>query len=392
MSGPNLDIIEINEINGLIQFCNDWNRLLAATPGGNFFQSFNWLKVYWQHFHQKQFLRVFVVREAGEVTGIVPLCVRRIKTKMGTCSILTYPFDDWGSFYGPVSANPEATLNCVLKYVQQTQRDWDLIDLRCVDTDGFDGGATERALDAAGLACAKFEWSQTYYVDLQQNWDDYLATRSGKARQTFRRAEKRVAEEGTVEYLRYRPRGEKCGESDPRWDLYDTCEEIASNSWQGSSTTGTTLSHEDVAQYFRDTHESAARFGSVDLNLLYLSGQPAAFIYNYVHQGIVYSLRMGFNPDISNKGLGRLLMGQMLRDSMERGDRIYDIGPGSPDAKKYWYTSVENSYRYVHYSSESKKAKMLQISNRIANWYRRHKQDHQPNSLSSKDAQTSVSG
>ena len=371
-----MDIIEVNEIKELDKFRDDWNRLLGQTSGGTFFQSLDWLEVYWNHFHAKQYLRVFIVLGADKVVGIVPLCVRRISTKIGTCSILTYPFDDWGSFYGPVSADLEVTLSAVLNYVQQGQRDWDLIDLRCVDTDGFDAGVTEHALKTAGLSNTKFEWSQTYYVDLQQTWDDYLASRTGKARQTYLRAEKRVAKEGEIELLRYRPRGEQFGESDPRWDLYDTCEEIASSSWQGSSTTGTTLSHEDVAQYFRETHESAARFGAVDMNLLYLSGKPAAFIYNYVYQGIVYSLRMGFDPGVSNKGSGRLLMGRMLRDSMERGDRIYDIGPGSPDAKKYWYTSIENSYRYVHYSSASKKAKVLQISNRIASWYR----DRQENS------------
>ena len=387
-----MDIIEVNEIKDLQPFRKDWNRLLSVTPGGSFFQSLDWLEVYWQHFHEKQYLRVFVVRDANEVTGIVPLCVRRIKTKLGSCSILTYPFDDWGSFYGPVSADPETTLKVSLDLIQTSQQDWDLIDLRCVDADGFDDRATERALELAGCSFKKFDWDQTAYVDLNQDWDSYLAGRSGKARQTYLRAEKRVAKEGEIEFTRYRPRGEQFGESDPRWDLYDICETIAQKSWQGSSTTGTTLSHEKVAQYFRDTHESAARVGAVDLNLLYLSGEPAAFNYNYVFQGRVYSLRMGFDPGISNKGLGRLLMGRMIRNSMETGDQLLDIGPGSLDAKKYWYTSVETSYRYVHYSPVSKMAKALQVSSRIANWYRdRFMHDLENEEQDSKNSQLSGS-
>lgn len=374
-----MDITEVNEIKDLKPFRNDWSRLLAVTPGGSFFQSLDWLEVYWHHFSEKQYLRVFVVRDANEVTGIVPLCVRRIKTKLGSCSILTYPFDDWGSFYGPVSANPETTLNAVMNLIQESQRDWDLIDLRCVDSDGFDAGATERALESANLSFKKFDWDQTAHVDLNQDWNTYLAGRAGKARQTYFRAEKRVAKEGKVEYLRYRPRGEKYGESDPRWDLYEICTAIARNSWQGSSTTGTTLSHEKVAEYLRDTHERATRFGAVDLNLLYLSGEPAAFNYNYVYQGHVYSLRMGYDPGVSNKGLGRLLMGRMIRDSMETGDQLLDIGPGSLDAKKVWYTSVETSYRYVHYSPTSKMAKALLMSSRIADWYRDRMTTHSEN-------------
>ena len=367
-----LEVIELNEAADLHGYENDWNRLLSVTPGGNFFQSLDWLQVYWRHFQADQKLRVLIVHDGDEVTGIVPLCERTMETRFGDCRILTYPFDDWGSFYGPVSADPKATLVTALKFIQQPLpfREWDLLDLRYVDTDGFDGGVTEKALDTANLHYIKHQWSQTAYVDLNQSWDDYLAGRTGKARQTYLRAERRIAEEGKVELVRYRPRGVDFGESDPRWDLYEVCEEIARKSWQGDSTTGTTLSHENVAQYFRDTHESAARFGALDLNILYVAGQPAAFNYNYIYQGLVYSLRMGFDPSISNKGLGRLLMGRMLRNSMERGDLICDIGPGSLDAKKYWYTSVENSYRYVHYSPVSGMAKILQLSNQVASWYR----------------------
>lgn len=366
-------VIELNEMSEVKSFQADWNRLLALTPGGNFFQSLDWLEVYWKHFQADQKLRVLVVRDSEVITGIVPLCEQTMETRYGDCRILTYPFDDWGSFYGPVSANPEATLTEALNYIKQPPlplREWDLLDLRCVDSDGFDGGATEKAFVTENIEFNKTSWNQTAYVDLNQNWDDYLAGRSGKARQTYLRAERRVAKEGEIEFLRYRPRGADYGEGDPRWDLYEICEAIARKSWQGDSTTGTTLSHEDVAQYFRDTHESAARSGALDLNILYVGGQPAAFNYNYIYQGLVYSLRMGFDPGITNKGLGRLLMGRMLRDSMERGDLIYDIGPGSLDAKKYWYTSVESSYRYVHYSSASGMAKILQLSNQVSNWYR----------------------
>jgi len=53
--GPLLDITEVNEIKDLEPFRNDWNRLLAVTPGGSFFQSLEWLEVYWQHFSEKQY-------------------------------------------------------------------------------------------------------------------------------------------------------------------------------------------------------------------------------------------------------------------------------------------------------------------------------------------------
>lgn len=364
------EVIELNEIDALGDYHQDWTRLLSMTPGGSFFRSMEWLQSYWTHFSGNQKLRVLVVRESGEVTGIVPLCVRRIKTKFGPCRILTFPFDDWCSVYGPISADPETTLTSVLDYLVHARRDWDLIDLRGVDSDGFDGGATERAFTSRKMSYQKFLWNQTIYLDLNQTWEEYLSSRSGNDRRTYLRAERKVSEDGEVEYLRYRPRGEAYGESDPRWDLYEQCEKIAAKSWQGSSTTGTTLTHANVSQFFRDSYESAIEAGAMDLNLIYLSGQPAAFSYNYYLNGRLDGLRMGYDHTLSKNGLGRLLTGRLIHDSMDRGDQLLDMGHGAIDSKKCWYSSIEDVYRYVYYSPESTMGNILNLSHHVADWFR----------------------
>lgn len=364
------NVIELNNIDELKDYRADWNRLLAVSPGGSFFQSPDWLEVYWRHFSEKQYLRVFVVRNADEITGVVPLCVRRITTKFGPCSILTFPFDDWGSVYGPISADPEATLTTVLDDVLQSRRDWDLIDLRCVDRDHFDGGATERAFQSLQMPFEIFPWNETMYINLDQTWENYLATRPRKARQTYLRAERKVAEDGEIEFLRYRPKGEAYGDADPRWDLYEQCLQVAGNSWQAASTDGTTLTHEKVAGFFRDSYESAVRAGAMDLNLISLSGRPAAFSFNYYHNGRLDGLKMGFDAQVSRNGLGRLLLGRMIHDSMDRGDLLLDMGCGAQDAKKYWYTSVEKGYRYVNYATTSPVGQVLKLSHQVAGWFR----------------------
>ena len=365
-----LNIIELNQIEDLSAYRDDWLQLLSVTPGGSFFQSSDWLEVYWRHFAEQQKLRVFVVEESGAVTGIVPLCLKRISSKFGPCSILTYPFDDWGSMYGPISADPQSTLTVVLDHILQSRRDWDLIDLRCVDRDHFDAGATERAFESLQMSSEMFAWNETMYIELDQTWDDYLASRPRKARQTYTRAERKVAEEGTIEYLRYRPLGEQQGDADPRWDLYEQCLQVAGNSWQATSTDGTTLTHEKVADFLRDSYEAAVRAGAMDLNLIYLSGKPAAFSFSYYFNGRVDGLKMGFDPQISRNGLGRLLLGRLIKDSIERGDRLIDMGCGAQEAKKCWYTSVEQGYRYVYYSSKSPMAQVLKLSHQVAGWFR----------------------
>lgn len=350
-----------------------WKSLLAKTPGATFFHSLDWLEPYWRHFGQTQKLRVLVVRCDDEPVGIVPLVVRREQTKLGTARVLTYPLDHWGVFYGPIGPQPAATLTAALQYIRSQPRDWDLFSLRFVDRDGADRGRTGRALRFVGWQPIEEPSDQAPCVSLQGSWRDYWASRDGHWRSNVLRSERRLAEQGEVVYLRYRPAGVAYGDADPRWELFDTCLNVARQSWQASVKTGTTLSHASVEPYLCDAHEAAARSGGLDLNLLLVGGRPAAFAYNYHYAGHVYGLRMGYNPAVTRDGSGTVLMRRMLEDSFARGDHTFDLGPASLACKKPWQTSLETSFRYTYFAPGAR-AQALRLKSRLKQWLfsRRH--------------------
>lgn len=346
-----------------------WKSLLAQTKGATFFQSLDWLEPYWRHFGQSQKLRVLVVRCGNEPLGIVPLVVRRERTKLGTARVLTYPLDHWGVFYGPIGPQPAATLMAALQYIRSQPRDWDLLSLRFVDRDGADRGRTERALRFVGWRPAEEVDEQAPSVNLRGSWHDYWASRDGHWRNNVSRSERRLAEQGEVVHLRYRPSGVAYGDCEPRWDLFDRCRDVARQSWQGCVKTGTTLSHASIEPYLRDAHEAAARSGGLDLNLLLVGGQPAAFAYNYHYSGHVYGLRMGYNSAVSRDGAGTVLMRRMLEDSFARGDHTFDLGPSSLSCKKPWQTSVATSFRYTYFAGGTR-AQALRIKSHVKQWLR----------------------
>ncbi len=173
-------------------------------------------------------------------------------------------------------------------------------------------------------------------------------------------AERKLAEQGTVSYVRYRPGGQ-AGDDSPRWDLYDACEGLARRSWQAAATDGTTLSHESVRGFLREMHETAAAAGAVDLNLLSLDGVPIAFIYGYHYRGYVYGLRRGYDGDRSRAGAGNVLLAYTLRDSFARGDRVYDMGVGSYASKRHFQTRLIPILRYSHYPPKSPRIQLLRL-------------------------------
>ncbi len=350
---------EINHIGDLAACRSEWQMLLSQTVGGTFFQSLEWLEAYWNHFGEEQRLRALVVSERGCLIGIVPLVVSREESKVGSIRALTYPLHDWGSFYGPIGPDPATTLDAALGHVRRSRTDWDILELRWVNEGSADAGSTERAMREAGFQAYRTIWNQTAVVDIVGTWDDYLAARSSKWRSNLRSGERKLAEQGEVTYLRYRPRGSAFGEDDPRWDLYDACEDIARKSWQGESATGTTLSHGSIRPFLREVHAQAAKVGGLDLNLLYLNEEPAAFAYNYYFDGSVYGLRAGYDARLSKAGLGNLLYARIIEDSFRRGDHTYDLGVGSLDVKKRLLTRIAPILRYSHFRVTSPAAQIL---------------------------------
>ena len=113
-------VSEINHIDQLAQFRPEWQELLRQTPAASFFQSLEWLEVYWRHFGQRQKLRVLVHFADDRPRGILPLVVERGRSKVGPVRTLTFPLHEWGSFYGPIGPEPEQTLTAGLEHIRRT--------------------------------------------------------------------------------------------------------------------------------------------------------------------------------------------------------------------------------------------------------------------------------
>ena len=114
------EVTEIRSIDDLDSYQLVWQSLLLKTRDATFFQSLDWLKVYWRHFGEDKQLRVLIISSAGETIGIVPLVVVTEPTRVGPVRFLTYPLHDWGSFYGPIGPNPTASLMAAMRHLRET--------------------------------------------------------------------------------------------------------------------------------------------------------------------------------------------------------------------------------------------------------------------------------
>ena len=365
----NLVVEKITKLEDLLGYRESWNSLAARTNGAQFFQTYDWLATYWRHYGSQQQLLVLMIRDAGGLLGIVPLVIREEKRRIGRLRVLTYPMDDWGSFFGPVTSDPERTISAAIEYLASQPKHWDILSWRWLDPSRASTQTIANKMQQKGMRVFPAVRETTALIDLPSTWEQYLASRGSKFRNNLRRWERRVNEMGTLRFEKYRPLGEHVGQADPRWDLYDACENLAARSWQGASESGTTLSHETIRPFLRDVHQAAVTLGAADLNLMYLNDTAVAFEYGYWWQGYKYSLRFGYDSDLCQAGVGNLMWLETIKASLVAGDHTFDMGPGSLEYKRYFLTRTCECQTLDHYRRFAPKAQMIAMKQSLTQWW-----------------------
>lgn len=339
-----LRVVEVNEVGKLASWRDEWGELLCETPGATFFQTLEWLEVHWRHFGDDHRSRTLLILDNDRLFGVLPLAVQREKSRLGALRVLGYPLDGWGTTYGPIGRDPASVLAAGLRYLQAADRDWDALELRWTADEA--ANRFTAAFDELDLSVIQQPGQTTSLIELTGTWDDYWSSRTSKQRNCLRRGERRIAEVGDVSFMSYRATD---ASGDPRWDLYDQCEQVAAASWQGTSTTGNTITHNRVRSFLRDVHTVASHAGCTAINLLHFNGEPIAFGYNYVFNGVVFGLRVGFDSRFAKAGPGNLLICRTIEDSYGRGDRLFDLGEGESPYKRLWATATAKTVHLCHY-------------------------------------------
>lgn len=361
-----LHVTELNDLGEVAALRPVWRRLLLQTPNYSFLHTLEWLDGAWAHYKLPQKLRVMLVERDGQPLGIVPLCVRTERRKFGSFRVLTYPLDDWGTFFGPLGPEPGLAFRAAMERVAATHRDWDFIDLRWVDQAAPEFLAIGESMRHCGFDCLVRPRMEVRLVRMHDGWEAYVATRSRNWRQKMRRdCEALERKSGEVRLLRYRPApGEKSHRDHD--EIYDLCERIAENSWQSAAASQSTLCSPRVRDVLRQLHRVAGDLGMLDTNILLVNDRPVAFNYNYLAENRAFGLRSGFDATAGLENCGKILIFKMLEDGFRRGDVEYSFGPGRQPYKDRYATEMRYAYTFRHYARYALRAQMLHWREQVA--------------------------
>jgi len=140
---------------GLFRLAEDWNRLSETSEDPNVFMTFDWFRAWNQCFTQEdrggRRPNVLVVKQHGDIVGILPLIYRRA-SRFGVGVRKLEFVGSEGDYNDFVLGNdPPGQIDAIVDFLAQTQDQWDLIELRDLRDTGNTLTLVEAALSRRGL-------------------------------------------------------------------------------------------------------------------------------------------------------------------------------------------------------------------------------------------------
>ena len=180
------------------------------------------------------------------------------------------------------------------------------------------------------------------YINLAGSWEEFEAALSKRLRANMRRRWRRLEERGqvTVELV----------DGSERLDaLLAEAYGIEAAGWKGEG--GTAIaSQPETERFYGEVARWAAERGWLRIWFLRLDGRALAFAYCLVQGGVLYGLKIGFDPEARPFAPGTLLTREMLVAAFAEGLDRYEL-LGRPDPYKLdWTDEIDNFTRLQVFS------------------------------------------
>jgi CelD/BcsL family acetyltransferase involved in cellulose biosynthesis len=273
------------------------------------------------------------VREADRLVGLAPLVLAR----RGPFRVLTElgrpPANYWDVLSEP--ATRAAVGELALREVAAHSDEWHALLLGGIRA----GSATERAVLASGLRVRRRRPSPYPGIELPATFEEYLAGLPRKRRKDLRRHMRRL-EDGRLELRDVRdPAGLRAA--------IDRWQDIRVRWWQHR---GKRMDPEHASTRFRDFMRDLVVLmvprGMAQVWELRHEGEVVGVEVNLADARSYYSWMGAYDPAVSHLGLGKLAIGESIRESIAAGRRYYDLMVGDEDYK-YWYGATDRHCRWT---------------------------------------------
>jgi CelD/BcsL family acetyltransferase involved in cellulose biosynthesis len=311
----------------------EWDELFRADPEATPFSSVGWARAWWPHWSEGLQPWIVTVREGARLAGLAPL----VRGRRGPFQVLSElgrpPSNYWGVLAAP--ADREAVDAAVATAIRAHAGEWHALLLGGVP----EGSGFASALRAAGLRLRVRRPTPYPGIELPGSFDTYLEGLPRKRRKDLRRHIRRL-DEGRIE-VRNVTEPAALREAIDRWQA------IRVRWWQSREKE---MDPEHASERFRDfVRDLVVELVPVRLAEVWEfrhDGEVAGVEVNLMDSRRYYSWMGAYDPEVAHLGLGKVAIGETIRESIAAGRTYYDLMVGDEEYK-YWYGATDRHCRWM---------------------------------------------
>lgn len=345
-----LDIFRVDGYTGFLQLRNQWNDLVTNR---SVFLRHEWFDAAWQWRGGDDTARLAILcaYRGTRLVGICPLITRASRSNgmlRWILEFLTVPDNQSCDIIAAESEQSAVYYRLAAELAAQ-RGEWDVLRLSYLPENSLVRSEFAQALQANGIAYQISDWGGNPYISLENNWDEYYATRSRRLKKASNLNSNRLTRAGEVRIDWLQPG--KTSDAEAKSAL-DVAIAISADSWKRS--TGNSLDNPGPQAFIRRLSELALQQGWLSLWLLMLNGKPMAMEYQLVFGGQVHALRSDYVDGYDGISPGSHLNRQQLEQLFGRGLQRYFMGPGGNAYKKHWSEDEDPLYQLDAYSPSAR--------------------------------------
>jgi CelD/BcsL family acetyltransferase involved in cellulose biosynthesis len=297
------------------------------------------------------------VSDGDRLAGLAPL----VQERRGPFRVLSELGRPPGNYWDVLSepSRREEVAALALREIKARSEEWHALLLGGVRS----GSATERAVLGAGLRVRTRRPSPYPGIELPGTFEEYLGALPRKRRKDLRRHIRRL-DDGRLE-LRNVTDPADLRQAIDRW------QDIRVRWWQHR---GKRMDPEHASTRFRDFMRDLTALmvprGLAQVWELSQDGEVVGVEVNLMDRRTYYSWMGAYDPDASHLGLGKLAIGESIRESIEAGREYYDLMIGDEDYK-YWYGASDRHCRWTMVGSDRPLSRLALTAGAVADRVRR---------------------
>lgn len=319
----------------------EWDRFVLDSTG-DLYQSFDWCRLWWKYYGKGRELAVLVFRKGGSVVGILPLGVDPLRVGPIRVRIAKLLNSEYTACILHPAVLPEAADAVFEKMLDVlfNERRCDLLLFGQISEE-FEGiDSLKHALDRPGFPCSLL--SETAVADhaffqLTTDWIEYFNTLKSKQRTNLRRRLRMIEEDfGPVNVVNLTTEEEILREF-PRFRM------MHDRYWLSQGQGGHFVDLVRGEEFNLDLIRACAPLGRVTLQRLEAGETILGYQYLFEAERRIHCRLTAreVGEEWSRLGVGVIGLQFLLEDSIRRGFRTIEAGPGLYDYKE----SMGGTYR-----------------------------------------------